>query len=150
MSRWTALSRRSFVRLGASAAVLSPLAGRVSPASAAAAQVAGSGDPWAGLKVGVATYTFSKLPLEVTLKDLRRVGVSYVSIKEAHLPLKSTAEERKAGVKKFLDAGLTPLSCGNISMNNEAQARNAFEYARDAGIPTIVCKPMPDLLPLLD
>ena len=57
MSRWTAHSRRSFVRLGASAAVLAPLLGRAAPDSAAAAQAASSGDPWAGLKVGVATYT---------------------------------------------------------------------------------------------
>jgi sugar phosphate isomerase/epimerase len=35
-------------------------------------------------------------------------------------------------------------------MKNEADVRNAFEYARDASIPTIVCSPAKALLPLLD
>jgi sugar phosphate isomerase/epimerase len=51
----------------------------------------------------------------------------------------------------FRDAGITPLSCGNITMSDdESETRNAFEYARDAGIPTIVCKPTRQSLPFLD
>jgi sugar phosphate isomerase/epimerase len=108
-------------------------------------------DPWQGLKVGIATYTLSRLPLETALQYVKRVGVHYVSIKDAHLPLKSSASERKEVVKKFLDAGITPLSCGNITMTEDESAiRNAFEYARDAGIPTIVCSPRPNTLPVLD
>ena len=108
-------------------------------------------DPWLGLKVGLASYSFSKLPLDAAIKGIRRVGVNYVSIKDAHLPLKSTAEQRKAVVAKFRDAGITPLSCGVISHDgDESQLRNAFEYARDAGIPTIVCKPTRESLPVLD
>jgi sugar phosphate isomerase/epimerase len=34
--------------------------------------------------------------------------------------------------------------------NDEAGIRRAFEYARDAGIPTIVCSPHPDSFALLD
>ena len=51
----------------------------------------------------------------------------------------------------FRNAGIEPLSCGNVGMNdNEADIRNAFEYARDAGIATIVCKPTRESLPQLD
>jgi inosose dehydratase len=142
-------SRRSFFGLTASAAAVLPLAGHVSRAEAS---YAGSGDlPWLGLKVGLASYTFNKLPLDAAIKGIRRVGVDYVSIKEAHLPLKSTALERKAAAQLFRDAGITPLSCGVINMtDDESQIRNAFEYARDAGIPTIVCKPTHQSLPVLD
>jgi inosose dehydratase len=144
------LSRRSFVRLGVSTAALAPLAGLAARAGAASPE-SGASDPWRGLKVGIASYTFSRLPLEATIEAIRRVGVNYVSIKDAHLPLKSTAEQRKAVAKQFKDAGITPLSCGNISMSNkEDEIRNAFEYARDAGIPVIVCKPTRESLPLLD
>jgi inosose dehydratase len=148
----SALSRRSFVRLGVSAAALSPLAGLGSPAQAAApAPGGGNGDRLRGLKLGIASYSFSKLPLDEAIAAIRRLGVGYVSIKEAHLPLKSSAEQRKQGAQKFRDAGIIPLSCGNISMSNEeSDIRNAFEYARDAGIPTIVCKPFRESLPLLD
>src|SRR4030095_2869805 len=34
--------------------------------------------------------------------------------------------------------------------NDEANVRAAFEYARDAGIPTIVCSPDPNSMPILD
>jgi inosose dehydratase len=109
------------------------------------------GDPWRGLKVGVASYTLRKMSLDDCIKGIQRVGLKYVSIKDAHLSLKSTAAERKAVAQKFKDAGITPMSCGNISMeNNEASVRAAFEYARDAGIPTIVCSPEPDSMAILD
>jgi sugar phosphate isomerase/epimerase len=77
--------------------------------------------------------------------------LKYVSIKDFHLAMKSTTEERKAVAQKFKDAGITPLSCGNVGMdNNEANIRNAFEYARDTGLPTIVCSPDPASMPILD
>ena len=144
-----AFSRRSFVGLAASATAFFPMAGH---ASQARGQSSGSGDlPWLGLKVGLASYSFSKLPLEAAIKGIRRVGVNYVSIKDSHLSLKSTALERMTVVQKFRDAGITPLSCGVITMtDDEVQIRNAFEYARDAGISTIVCKPTRQSIPVLD
>jgi sugar phosphate isomerase/epimerase len=146
------LSRRSFVRLGVSAAALSPLAGLVGRARAAETGSSGpGGDPWRGLKIGIASYSLSKLPLEAAIAAIRQVDVHYVSIKDAHLPLKSSTERRKEVAKMFRDAGITPLSCGNITMSDdESEIRNAFEYARDAGIPTIVCKPTRQSLPFLD
>jgi sugar phosphate isomerase/epimerase len=108
-------------------------------------------DPWRGLKMSVATYTFREFPLDVAIQGIRRVGLHYASIKDAHLSLKSTREERQAVVQKFKQAGITPLSCGNIAMPaDEAGIRAIFEYARDAELPTIVCSPKPDSMPLLD
>ncbi len=149
MHRPRAFSRRDLIRLGASAAALPALLGLAHGAEPAPLEK--PADPFLGLKIGIATYTFSRLPLDETIKDVKRVGVHYVSIKDAHLPLKSTAEQRKAVVQKFKDAGITPLSCGNIGMkDNESDLRNVFEYARDIGVPTIVCTPIPAALPILD
>jgi len=108
-------------------------------------------DRWRGLKVGVASYTLRKLPLDAAIAVIRRVGLEYVSIKDAHLSLKSSQKERRAVAQKFKDAGITPMSCGNIAMpNDEAAIRAAFEYARDAGLPTIVCSPEPNSMAILD
>jgi len=108
-------------------------------------------DAWHGLKVGVASYSFRKLPLEVAIKGINRVELKYVSVKDVHLSLNSTAEERKAVAQKFKDAGITPISCGVVTMpNDEAKLRNSFEYARDLGVPTIVCIPDPAALPLAE
>jgi inosose dehydratase len=151
MDRTSPLSRRGFVGLAASAAALAPIAAGPPRVLAQSPDTGPGSDPWLGLKIGVASYTFSRLPLEATIRGIRRVGVHYVSIKEAHLPLKSTADERKAVVAKFREAGLTPLSCGVISMKGEeSELRNAFDYARDAGIPTIVCSPTREALPALE
>jgi sugar phosphate isomerase/epimerase len=150
MDSYSALSRRRFVQLGVSAAALAPLAA-LSDRTHAAAPDPSSEDPFRGLKVGIASYTFSRFPLDQTIDAIRTIGVHYVSIKDAHLSLKSSAAERKAVARQFRDAGITPLSCGNITMtDDEKNIRNAFEYARDAGIPVIVCKPTRKSLPVLD
>jgi len=142
----SSLTRRELVKAGALAAAGLPLGG-VRPAGAAAA----ANDGWRGLKAGVASYTLRKLPLEAAIQAIQRVGLAYVSIKDFHLPLTSTAEERRAVTAKFKAAGITPLSCGNITMQNDpANVRQAFEYARDAGLPTIVCSPDPASMPILD
>jgi inosose dehydratase len=142
-----AVSRRDLIKAGvvtaAAAASLPALAPSARAAEPATKAVATTGpivgaDRFNGLKCGVATYTFRQKPLEPTLEGIRRVGVAYCSIKDFHLPLKSTAEQRREVSDRFRAAGITPLSCGNISMRTEADARHAFEYARDAGIPTIV------------
>src|SRR5687768_7347647 len=145
MSGVRGVTRRQAIKATALAAAGLPLAsGRHAEAAAAA-------DGWRGLKAGVASYTLRKLPLDAAITAIRRVGLSYVSIKDFHLPLNSTAEERKAVAAKFKAAGIIPLSCGNITMqNDEANVRQAFEYARDTGLPTIVCSPHPDSMPILD
>jgi len=110
-----------------------------------------SADPWRGFKVGVASYTLRKLPLAAAITAIQRVGLRYVSIKDFHLALNSTTDERKAVAVRFKEAGITPLSCGNITMQNDAaDVRRAFEYARDVGLPAIVCSPHPDSMPILD
>jgi inosose dehydratase len=144
MSNQKLFSRRQLIKTGVLAAVSLPVAGIQ---SAAARET----DQWRGLKVGVASYTLRKLSLGDAIKAIQRVGLKYVSIKDFHLPLKSTADERRSVAQKFKDAGITPMSCGNITMQNEeANIRQAFEYARDAGLPTIVCSPHPESMAILD
>jgi sugar phosphate isomerase/epimerase len=110
-----------------------------------------AGDRWGGLKIGCATYTFSKYKVDDAIKWIARMGLPYCSIKEVHLPLKSTTEERKAVATKFKEAGITPLSAGVISLSNkEDQVRNAFEYVRDIGAPVMVASPDPVALPLVE
>ena len=148
------LTRREMVTAAALAAASMPLRASARGAEAApatAGERAKGGDPWRGLKAGVASYTLRKLPLEAAIKAIQRVGLSYVSVKDFHLPLASTAEERKAVAAKFKAAGITPLSCGNVTMQNDpAEIRRVFEYARDLGVPAIVCSPHPDSMPVLD
>ena len=147
----TTLSRRQWIKVGAAAAV-APTLSMTSFASSAAAAI-DSADPWKGLKVGVATYTLRELPIEEAIKGVQRVGLKYISIKNVknHIDLSHTREERKQRAKMFRDAGLIPLSVGNVSMRKgEDEIRTGFEYARDIGVPTIVCAPSLEAIPFLD
>jgi inosose dehydratase len=141
------LNRRQLLQAGASTLALAP----ATAAFGAKDETARPADGWHGLKVGVASYTMRQFSLDAAIKAIQRVGLHYVSIKDVHLPFNTTQEERKAVAQQFKDAGITPLSCGNVGMkNDEANIRLAFEYARDIGLPTIVCAPPPSALPILD
>jgi sugar phosphate isomerase/epimerase len=121
--------------------------------TASSCAAAEESDPWRGLKMGVATYTLRELPIQDAINGVKRVGLKYVSIKNVknHIDLSHSPEERKQRAKMFRDAGLMPLSVGNVSMRTgEADIRKAFEYARDIGVPTIVCAPSLDAIPFLD
>jgi len=105
------------------------------------------GDPFHGLKMGVTSYTWLKFPLDQAIAMTKQIGVKYISLKDAHLPLKSTPEQRREVHKKLEDAGLTLMGGGVIYFkNNEEEIHNVFEYAKDAGMATIVCSPDIDAL----
>ena len=143
--------RRQLFKAGALAFAL-PALSSVSFA-AEATTASDENDPWMGLKVGVATYTLRELPIEEAIKAVQRVGLKYVSIKNVknHIDLSHSSEERKRRAQMFRDAGIIPLSVGNVSMKKgEEEIRTAFEFARDIGVSTIVCAPSQDAIPILD
>src|SRR3954465_9562805 len=144
----TNISRRKLIKAGAFASVIPALPWR--SFASAAATAAEDADPWLGLKVGGATYTLRDLPIEEAIKGVKRVGLKYVSIKNVknHIDLSHSTSERKERAQMFREAGLIPLSVGNVSMRSgEADIRKAFEYARDIGVPTIVCAPSLEAIP---
>ncbi|MFZ4627808.1 MAG: sugar phosphate isomerase/epimerase family protein [Blastocatellia bacterium] len=152
------MNRRDLLTTGALAAAAWPfrdllsLAASLSPAPTESTPPQGV-DPWRGLKIGVATYTLRTLPIEAAIAGVKRVGLQYVSIKNVrnHIDLTHTTEERKQRTQMFRDAGITPLSVGNVGMKtDEAEMRRAFEYAKEIGVTTMVCAPQRDGIPLLD
>ncbi len=117
------------------------------PRRASAALTKPEGDPCAGLKLGVTSYTLRKFTLDQAIDMTKQAGVKYISLKDMHLPMKSTPEQRKEAHAKIEAAGLVLFGGGVIYMKNDAeQIRAAFDYARDAGMPTIVCSPDIDAL----
>lgn len=93
------------------------------------------------LKLGVASYSLRELPREKAIETIQQLGVSYVSIKSFHLPYELSPAEQKSGGDEFRKVGLTVMSGGNIDLKQPAQLRNMFEYAKNAGIPMMVCAP---------
>src|SRR5438552_16642744 len=124
------LDRRRFLQTGivGAAALASNFCGR----SLAALVIKSEGDPFHGLKIGITSYTFRKFSLEQALAMTKQAGVKYISLKDAHLPMKSSQAERQEARRKVEEAGLTLMGGGVIYMkNNEEEIRAAFDYAKE-------------------
>src|SRR5260370_19985015 len=52
-------------------------------------------DPYRGLKVGMTSYTLHKFNLDQAIAITKEAGVKYISLKDVHLPLRSTSDKRQ-------------------------------------------------------
>jgi inosose dehydratase len=139
------INRRNFLQTGLLGSTALAMASLPTPASAALTKP--DGDQLHGLKLGMASYSYQKFTLDQAIAMTKQAGLKYINLKDFHLSLKSTPAEREEAHKKIADAGLTLMGGGVIYMkNDEAEIHSVFEYAKDAGMPTIVCSPDPDAL----
>ena len=74
-----------------------------------------------GLKLGLTTYTLRKFTLEQAIAMTKEAELEYISLKDMHLPLKSTRAERQKASKKVKDAGLVLMGGGVITMKDDEQ-----------------------------
>src|SRR4051812_40822952 len=113
-----AITRRSLLK----SAALATACGVIRPSfgSSSASGLTGQGGDQSsekqfhGLKVGVCSYSLRAFPLDQTLQDTKRLRVRYLSLKEVHLPLTSTTEQRQKVRQQAQDLGLDIASCGVI------------------------------------
>jgi len=116
----------------------------------AAAYGTGKRTPKERFQLGLASYTLRKFNLDDTLAMTKRVGLKYIAFKDFHLALDSSPEKIRSVVRKVKDAGLELYGGGVIYMRTEQQVRQAFAYAKAAGMKVIIGVPKPNLLPLVD
>jgi len=138
-------SRRRFLQLTTLGAAVS-LCGVPGPTARAVTPSSGQ----TKLKLGLASYTLREFDLDQTLAMTKRVGLEYIAFKDFHLPLDSSPEHIREVVRKVKDAGLVLYGGGVIYMKNEDQVLQAFDYAKAAGMTTIIGVPAHNLLPLVD
>src|SRR5579859_2310817 len=132
----SAVNRRGFIKAGMLSSTVLALSGV--PRLLVAAVTKPPQPAYHGLKMGMASYTFRKFPLEQTIAMTKQAGAGYISLKDFHLSYKSGALEREEVRKKIEEAGLVLISGGVIYMkNDEQEVRGFFQYAKDAGMPTI-------------
>jgi inosose dehydratase len=138
-----AQTRRDFIALSAAAAAATAL-----PALDATASAAPAGSlPY---DLGIASYTLRAFPLDQVLAMAQRLRIKKLTLKDMHLPMKTTPEEMAAVHAKFKAAGLTLSSCGVVYMTTEEQVNQGFAYAKLAGIKMMVGVPEEPLLPLAE
>lgn len=125
------LNRRGFLAAAG-------LAGLGAPAPAPAAD-----EPAGTFKLGVASYSLREYSRGLAIHCIQQLRTPYVSVKEFHLPYRSSPQELEEGRKEFERAGLKIMSGGNISLQKDdpADIRRYFEYAKMCGMPMMVCAP---------
>jgi sugar phosphate isomerase/epimerase len=135
-------TRRGF--LGAGAGIAGLLVG-----NNAAAEI---NNDLGGFKLGITTWSLRDFQRPLAIEMIKQLQTPYVSVKEFHLPYRSTVAELIAGRKEFENAGLKIVGGGNITLakNDEADMRKYFDYAKTCGMPLIICAPTHDNLKLLE
>ncbi len=136
------LSRRSFfTTAGAATAALALRGGQ----SAYSQTQTSALEP--KFELGLASYSFRKFDVNQVIKWCKKAEIKKITLKDFHLPLKSTDEECAAMAQKFKDAGMEVYSCGVVYMGSEQDIDNAFRYAKALGCVSIVGVPKWELLP---
>jgi len=141
-------TRRQFIKIASIGAAAS-LGGANSSLGRGRSKAAGKTTKYR-FQLGLASYTLRKFDLEDTLAMTKRLGLKYLCFKSMHLPLDSTPDHIRSVVAKVKDAGLTLYGGGVISMKNQEQVHQAFDYAKAAGMKVIIGVPAPQLLPLVN
>lgn len=102
------------------------------------------------LTIGIASYTLRKYSVTQLIEICKRLNIKDVAIKNFHLPLDASDTEIQATIAKLKEAGLNPYGGGVIYMKNEDEVKNAFRYAKAAGMKLIIGVPNHELLPLVE
>ena len=138
----TRSSRRTFLATAVGAAAAPTLSLSTPAAASAKAR---------RLKLGLASYSVRKFTLDQALEMCRDMEVSYINLKDFHLPMTDSAEGTAATRKKIEAAGLTIMGGGTITLKNDAaQVRKAFEYAKAGGFPLMVVAPEPAAFDIIE
>lgn len=147
MSNSHSPSRRHVLRLAGIAAVAPVWA----PSLSLAADVAKARKP-TPLKIGIASYSLRKFPLDRVIEACKQMGVKYLTLKDVHLARTDPPETTRELRKKIEAAGITIMGGGTLTWkeNNEAEIRKDFEYAKNGGFPLMVCSPAPETLDTLE
>lgn len=121
------------------------------PLATSAAVVKSDSNPDRDLKLGMASYSLRKFSLDEAIRMTKKLGLKYITLKSMHLEYDSTREQRREARAKIERAGLSLMGGGVVYMeNNENDIQSFFEYAKDAGMPTIVCSPDPAGLDIVE
>ena len=148
--------RRTFLALAAGGAAAA-FAG--APAAAFAGRPRGESGiageqprPAPTLKLGVASYSLRKFPREKAIEMIGALRTPWVNIKSVHLPYDLPPEQIAAARDEFTRAGLQIVGGGTITFDKDEDedVRRYFEYAKAAGMPTIVATADVAILPRIE
>lgn len=147
--------RRAFLATAATTvagAALAASGGRRAAVAAAAPSFAPVAAPRTAIRLGVASYSLRKFPLDKALEMIRALRTPYVNFKSVHVPYEKSADELALIRREIEAAGITIVGGGTItfSKDSDEDVRRYFEYAKAAGMPLIVGTGAPGIMPRVE
>lgn len=139
------ISRREFLTAATATAAVTASRAHAQPFVAALS----SPQPDATLpKLGIASYSLRNFSRERAIEMTRSLGARYINFKSVHLPYDASAAEFATARSELAAAGLQLVGGGTITFETDTDdgVKKYFDYARAAGMPTIVCTCKPALL----
>jgi len=135
------LSRRDVLKMSAIGAAIGAAA--LTPGLRSVA--AESADPYAGLKMGMQSFSLRTYDLPTALKHTKELGLKYWESTPNHIPI-STSPKNIHHAKALLDeAGIRLMSCGVLEFDaNESESRKKFDFAKAMGLVAISANPRKD------
>jgi sugar phosphate isomerase/epimerase len=108
--------------------------------------------PEGAVRLGVASYSLRKFPLDKSLEMIRALHTPYVNFKSVHVPYEKSPQELAALRKEIEAAGFTIVGGGTItfSKDTDEDVRGYFQYAKAAGMPVIVGTGAPSVMPRVE
>jgi sugar phosphate isomerase/epimerase len=113
-------------------------------------------------KVAVQTWSFNRYMFYDAIEKAESIGLKYMEAfpgqrlskekaRYGMLPNQLPPEQEKEVKQKLKDAGIKLINYGVVNLaNDEAKAREYFEFAKMMGIETIVSEPEPEAMEMLD
>lgn len=150
------LHRRAFLAAAATSAAGAALlaSGGAQGAHATAAEPDQGARRSAGppVRLGVASYSLRKFPLEQAIEMIKALHTPYVNVKSVHMPYELSAPQLAAVRRQIEAAGLIIVGGGTITFakDTDDDVRRYFEYARAAGMPLIVGTGAPGVMPRVE
>ena len=147
--------RRRFLAQAASAAAVGmtlPMLASSSLASASRLSAASrDDDPFLGWPIGAQSYSLRAFDLPQAARHLQGLGLHYVELFSAHLPLEAEGESLAAIMEILSNADSELRAHGVSGFNADHEGnRKVFEFAKRAGIKTITANPEPNSFESLD
>lgn len=106
---------------------------------------------WGDVRLGVATYSLREFSRKDAIEIIRSLGVKYVAVKSMHMPYDATPDELAAARAEFKAAGLQIVAGGNVDLKgDEDHIKKMLTYAKNAGLPVVVCAPTRDNLAVIE
>lgn len=144
------ITRRNALKNAALATIGSSFLFKISGLAAAESSTTQLSNPLK-FELGLTSFSLSTVSLDELIAALQKLRLKNVALFKTHCHWDGNAEECRAVAEKFKDAGIKVTGSGVIKLtNDEAVVRRAFENARAADLPTMICSPTPDSLSLVE